>query len=134
MTDLALRKQSVLVVDDHEDLRRVLGRGLSSLGYEVFTAANGADALELTDANAIDAVVTDVHMPEMDGLELIRELRGTHPALRIIAMSGGGSLPADLALEVCQLSGADALLHKPMTAAAVDKLLRSILLAQGEEQ
>jgi CheY-like chemotaxis protein len=83
-------QSTVLLVDDEEFLRRLLSRILSEAGFGVVEAENGAVALET--ARRIDGglglVVTDIHMPVMDGLEFAREFRPLHPAVPILFITG----------------------------------------------
>ncbi len=68
-------KSSILVVDDADSIRHLMRHTLASAGYEVKIAANGHEALELARQYRFDAVFTDIHMPEMDGISLIKALR-----------------------------------------------------------
>ncbi len=65
----------VLVVDDSDSIRELISLTLSEEGYEIDTAVNGMDAQKILDGRIIDLVITDLHMPEMDGIALIREIR-----------------------------------------------------------
>jgi DNA-binding NtrC family response regulator len=85
-------KATILLVEDNESLRDVLYCTLHEAGYRVVTADNGQQALEVSKNTTFDAVVTDILMPEVDGLELIVELRARNESCRIIAMTGGGSM------------------------------------------
>jgi two-component system chemotaxis response regulator CheY len=67
--------KTVLIVDDFEGIRQVIGLTLSNAGYTVLSAINGKDALKHLDGNPISLVVTDLIMPELDGIGLIREIR-----------------------------------------------------------
>jgi len=92
---------TILLVEDEDGLRSLNARGLRSRGYSVIEAANGLEAMEALQAKdgAVDLVVSDVVMPEMDGPTLLRAMRDRNPALKIIFVSGyaqdafGGSLP-----------------------------------------
>ena len=81
---------TILLVEDEEGLRSLNARGLRSRGYSVIEASNGVEALEaLEEKNgAVDLVVSDVVMPEMDGPTLLKTMRGTNPDLKIIFVSG----------------------------------------------
>ncbi len=70
-------KQNVLVVDDSDSIRELISLTLSEEGYEIETAVNGVDALKFLDGRDIDLVITDLHMPEMDGIALIKEIRSS---------------------------------------------------------
>jgi EAL domain-containing protein (putative c-di-GMP-specific phosphodiesterase class I) len=79
---------SALVVDDDEGVRRTTGRVLTALGYDVVEAANGHDALRFLEGKVFDVVVSDISMPEMDGIRLLREIRARDPHVQVILMTG----------------------------------------------
>lgn len=81
----------VLVIDDNDDLRRVLRLFLEEAGFEVEAAANGLRRLQLQREKPACVVVTDLFMPEKEGIETIVELRRQFPQTKIVAMSGGGN-------------------------------------------
>lgn len=112
----------LLVVEDSASLRATLRRMLESAGFEVLEAENGVEGAAALQCEAVDAVITDIVMPDMDGLQLIREVRTHHPGLKILAISGHseGSLNyLDLATKL----GADGVLAKPFD---VDSLVRAM--------
>ena len=101
--------------------------GLAKAGHQVTSAADGKAALRLLGEGQVDLVITDIVMPEMDGLELIRSIRKASPATKIIGMSGGGrGTPSDY-LAIAQSFGAALTLAKPFSLedliAAVDSVL-----------
>jgi CheY-like chemotaxis protein len=106
------RMAHVLVVDDDELMRSLLAVTLGKEGHAVVLARNGREALERLEEHAFHLVVTDMLMPEMDGLQLIMTLRKTKPELPIIAMSGG-SPRSRSCLEQAQELGATCVLAKP---------------------
>ncbi len=120
-------KALILLVDDDCDLRGILGRSLERSGLSVMTAGNGREALERLAAHGADLVVTDLMMPEMSGLELIRALRSGHPALPIIAMSAGAELRGDRSLESASKAGAQVVLEKPFAMQRLIREIRSLL-------
>lgn len=85
-------KITVLLVEDNESLQDVLRCTLEEAGYRVLTADNGHQALQVAESTPFDVVVTDILMPELDGLELIVALKARNTSCRIIAMTGGGSI------------------------------------------
>jgi CheY-like chemotaxis protein len=120
----------VLFVDDEGDVREIARVQLRAAGFEVVTAASGVEALALFDARRFDVVVTDLFMPERDGIELIQDLRAREPGLPIVAISGAS--PHHLtALEVAKELGADATLHKPYGADELVRAIRRVVEAVG---
>ena len=81
----------ILVVDDETGIITVLKEMLLRLHYEVLTAASGSEALDKLTLGGVDLVVTDIVMPDVDGLELISKIQSLYPHLKVIAISGGGA-------------------------------------------
>ena len=104
---------SILVIDDEPALREILSRVLAGAGHHVTGAGNGKEASKALAAAAFDVVLTDVIMPEKDGMQVISELRKKFPEIRIIAMSGGGHVSRDQYLKIAKGLGAHAVLEKP---------------------
>lgn len=77
-----MKNATILVVDDNGSVRKALGRAIESVGYAVFVAASGEEALEILRERHIDAVVSDLHMPVMSGQTLFHVIIGTWPALK----------------------------------------------------
>src|SRR3954468_10053754 len=121
-------KQRILVVDDDASIRRTLSILLNKAGYEVFQAADGSEAVRLWRDRGGDLVITDLHMPEKDGIQTIIELLSHSPGVRIIAMSGGGQAKRLDLLGNASLLGAVLTIEKPFTIdemiAVVDRALR----------
>lgn len=109
----------ILLVDDDESLRKMLRITLAKMGYHVIEAANGNEALRLCQVEIPDLVLTDLIMPEKEGLETITELRRLYPGLKIIAMSGGGRGSAVDYLKFAAKMGASRTLHKPFSNEAM---------------
>lgn len=104
----------LLVADDDADMRQSMKLLLERAGYEVALASNGKGALELQRSRVADVLITDIFMPEIDGLETIERFRREFPKVRIIAMSGGGMrAKGDFYLSTAGVAGADAVLRKP---------------------
>jgi len=85
----------ILLIDDDEGFRGMLQRTLQRAGYEVVASGSGKEGLDLLSRVRVDLVLTDIIMPDMDGLEIIQRLRQTQPSLKIIATSGGGRKKPD---------------------------------------
>jgi DNA-binding NtrC family response regulator len=79
----------ILLVDDQPELRRLYRRNLTKLGYEVVEASNGRAAMELAHQEHFDVVISDVRMPDLSGVELLREIYELDPDLPVVLMSGG---------------------------------------------
>lgn len=105
---------TILLADDDDQVRTMLQRILVQEGYEVIEARDGVEALDLYDPASIDVVVTDIVMPEKEGLETIREIRKMNPAARIIAISGGGRIKPEDYLEWANRIGVDRTFTKPL--------------------
>lgn len=120
----------ILVVDDNAEFRRGLGKALRLHGYDVTEAGDGREAMALLRKNPPDLVITDINMPEMDGIEVLNELRATKTAVPVIAISGGGRVPKSLLLGNASVLGAVETIEKPFELAT---LLRTVerLLAGG---
>jgi CheY-like chemotaxis protein len=116
---------TILVIDDDPQLRRLLARVLKGAGHTVHEAKNGRKGIELFHQIHPALVITDIVMPDTEGIETIRELRGEAPALPILAISGGANLA--LYLEFAAELGATASLAKPFgndeLLSVVEKLL-----------
>jgi len=106
---------SILLVEDDEHLRPMLKLVLERAGHQVQEAGNGNEALEIYNRHPADLVVTDLVMPDKEGLETIRELRRIDPDVKIIAMSGGGRTGIKNYLEMAKSFGADHILAKPFS-------------------
>lgn len=103
----------ILVIDDHSDFRDTLTAMLQSADHDVQSARNGREALDILASTAYDLLITDVLMPEVDGIELLMAMRKMPSRLPVVAISGGGAMPASLALSLSTSLGARAVLFKP---------------------
>lgn len=118
---------SILVIDDDEAVSALFRQFLESAGYSVMLAANGQDGLEKMRANQPDLIITDIMMPEMDGLEIIRAVRTQHPELPIIAISGGmHAIPINF-LPHAKKFGACRVFEKPVPLTALRTAVRELL-------
>ncbi len=117
----------ILIVDDDASLLRVLRRILEDAGHEVTEESNGAWALRRFTGRPSDLVITDIYMPDMDGIQFLMRVREAFPEARIIVMSGGSYLPGESVLEAGSALGADGILAKPFDADEVDRLVTSVL-------
>lgn len=104
----------ILIIDDDPSILTMLKRMLEKAGYEVDTASNGCEGLKKIEYCPPDLLVTDIVMPEKEGLELILHLRKENPGLKIVAISGGGRFNYEGYLNSAKLLGADMIFQKPL--------------------
>ena len=118
---------TVLLIDDDDALRGTMRRILERAGHEVLEAADGREGVALFRRRGADVVVTDLIMPEQEGIETILQLKEEFPSARVLAVSGGGVVGPGGPLGDAALFGADATLAKPFGVAdfqsAVERLL-----------
>jgi|SRR5919197_6153057 DNA-binding response OmpR family regulator len=119
----------ILVIDDHTEIRELLRVTLEAAGYDVAVAPNGREGLEIQRRRPAELVITDIFMPEQEGLETIQELREQTPRPKIIAMSGGGRLGTLEYLPAAREFGADRTLDKPFDCEAMLTAVREMLSA-----
>jgi len=113
----------ILIIDDDEMIRVVFERFLKGKGYAVDCAASGKEGLQLLEIEPPDLVVTDIMMPETDGLEVVLSMHKTHPGIPVIAISGGMNVaPMDF-LPLVKKFGAAKVYYKPVE---LDDLLEGI--------
>ncbi len=103
----------ILVIDDEELVRFTLKQALEKAGHEVVEAADGNDGIAVCRRSPVDLIITDIIMPEKEGIETIVELRRDDPDVKIIAISGGGRIGTKDYLELAQRFGARQVLRKP---------------------
>ncbi|TXT46335.1 MAG: response regulator receiver [Limisphaerales bacterium] len=117
----------ILFVDDDDEFAQTMMRALAASGYLVTRAHNGKEAMQLYAPTTHDLVITDLIMPEMEGVELIVKLRQMHPGTKIIAMSGGGRNEPEAYLSVARRLGACRLLAKPFPLAELMEAVSWVL-------
>ena len=103
-------KGTILVVDDETSIQSLLNEHFTKLGYTVITAENGAIALRKLEESKVDIIVSDIIMPVMDGVELVKRVRIEHPIIRIIMMTGYVSIEN---LLICVQNQVDTVIFKP---------------------
>lgn len=113
----------ILLFDDDRELRGVVRTILEEAGHIVDDAANGDEGVQMYRSDPADIVITDIRMPEKSGNEAILELREEFPDVKIIAISGGGSVGVEMYMRVARKLGADAAIAKPF---APDELLSTV--------
>ena len=117
---------TILVVDDHSVVQRVLSAQLRKGGFEVVTASSGQEALDRLEEQAIDLAITDIAMPEMDGLTLLKHLRSDqrYQALPIVMLTGSGQDEYGLAAKA---EGANEFLTKPTSSRELIETVNRLL-------
>ncbi len=118
----------ILIIDDDEALRPMLGMALERNGHQVTLAENGEVGVKRYIASPPDLVITDIIMPEKEGVETILELRNQQPDVKIIAMSGGGPR-SDVYLKMCHQLGVCCTLTKPFSLERLIEAVDEALLA-----
>jgi DNA-binding response OmpR family regulator len=113
----------ILVIDDDEQIRNMLRIMLQNEGYDVECAPEGKVALVLFSHSPFSLVITDIVMPEKEGLETIMELKQQHPGVKIIAISGGGRVNPGHYLDGARALGAEFTFTKPVK---LDRLLSAV--------
>ena len=96
----------ILLVDDEEPFRRVIKQVLSIAGYDVVEAANGVEAVHQFYEKPADMIITDIIMPEKEGIETVMEIRDKFPAVKIIVISGGGWYGTEIDFDMAEKLGA----------------------------
>lgn len=119
------KRFSILVVDDEPAVRDLVKEILESGGYAVLTASNGREAMKCLRRNIVDLVITDLVMPEQEGIETIRAIRRGQPGLKILAMSGSAAPHLGTA---CKLGAQDSI-QKPFTMESLLAKVESLLTA-----
>ena len=117
----------ILIIDDEREMRSLLREVFQSKGYKVVEAANSENGLKVFQSTPVDLVMTDILMPEKEGLSTIMELKKKNPELKIIAMSGGAVKSANY-LEFARKLGADKVLQKPFDLRSVLQAVKDLLL------
>jgi len=114
----------ILIVDDSDELTQVIAEFLGMCGYSVFTARDGIDALRFMEKETMDVVVSDIHMPRMDGYTLMTEIKSRHPRTPIILITGFSVSEAQkMAFE----KGADAFVAKPFHLKDLKGVIESVM-------
>ena len=123
----------ILVIDDDIQVRQMLKQILERAGYEVADAPDGKEGIELYRQTPTDLIITDIIMPEKEGIETILELRREFPDVKIIAISGGGRFDPDVYLDAAGKFGVARTFRKPVDRKelldAIQELLGDVLVS-----
>lgn len=117
----------ILVIDDDNGVREVIVMTLEAAGHTVDEARDGREGVARFKANPPDLVITDIIMPDKEGIEVIRDLKALVPDVRIIAMSGGGRTGNMDFLDIAKEFGATHILHKPFRPQEMLKIVAQVL-------
>lgn len=117
------RQKRILVVDDEENSRMALSRILTREGYEVSSAGNGLEALDHLRSRPAELIITDINMPEMNGMVFLRELNRSHPASNVIMVTAYGEVESYI--EAMNL-GAFEYINKPVKFEELKKIIEKI--------
>ena len=124
---------NILVIDDDATIQLVFSQFLTSLGYEITQAENGKKGMSMIQETRPDLVITDIMMPEMDGLEILMQLRSNHDSVPVIAISGGmRSLPVNF-LQQAKLFGARYVFEKPVPLEVLRNAVTELLDEEPSE-
>jgi len=121
--------KTILIIDDDETIREYLHCILENEGFTVLEAENGTSGIEMITKNIVDIIISDLIMPEKEGIETIREIKNFRPECRIIAMSGAAN--RDNYLLITKALGADAIIKKPFSREVVLEAISTISTASG---
>lgn len=108
-----ISKGTLLIVDDETSIRSLLKEHLSKLNFDILTAENGEDALRKLEEHKVDIIISDIIMPCMDGVELVKRVRIEHPIVRIIMMTGYVNIEN---LLICVQNQVDTVIFKPFNS------------------
>lgn len=120
---MTLQAKRILVVDDEESARLALSRILTREGFEVASAGNGIEALDFLRANKVEIIITDINMPEMGGLDFLRELNRSYPGTNVIMITAYGEVESYI--EAMNL-GAFEYINKPFKVDELKKIINKI--------
>lgn len=122
-----------MIIDDEPAVRKTLRTYFERAGYQVAEAGDGRTGLRLHGVASADVIITDIFMPDFDGIETIRELRRVAPGVKVIVVSGGDSTGTLNMLEDAKLLGADRAFHKPLKPEELLGAIREMLSQNPQE-
>jgi CheY-like chemotaxis protein len=108
-----MKMARILIIDDDVQILKILRQTLECEGYDVLEASNGKQGIKRYLENPADLIITDIIMPEKDGIEIIIELKRDYPDVKIIAISGGGRIGPEEYLDMSKKLGAQRTFTKP---------------------
>ncbi len=117
----------ILVVDDDDLVRNMICSFLSKSGYTVFEATNGNSGVAMAQEKSPDLVLTDMLMPDKEGIETIMEIKAINPDIKVIAMSGGGKTKNMAFLDMAKQIGAEHIMSKPFKPTALLEIIKTLV-------
>lgn len=120
--------ERILIIDDDDQYRSMLKEMLGRSGYEIVEASDGREGVQLYKENPTDLVITDLIMPEKEGIETIQELKKDFPDVKIIAISGGGRVGPEGYLHLAKMLGAQRTLAKPIEREGLLRTVSELLI------
>jgi two-component system response regulator GlrR len=118
--------RTIVVIDDEVKLTKVLGQLLAKNDFTVHTFEDGRRAMEFLARERADLVITDLYMDHMDGMEIVKTVKNSYPAIKIIVMSGGSQVVDMDCLTVAKMIGADRSLDKPVKLEVLLSTIREL--------
>jgi DNA-binding NtrC family response regulator len=117
----------ILIIDDDVQILNMLRQTLEREGYDVLKASNGKQGIRLYREEPVDLIITDIIMPEKEGIETILELKRDYPDVKIIAISGGGRIGPEEYLDMAEKLGAQRTFIKPVERKQLLNAVRNLL-------
>jgi DNA-binding NtrC family response regulator len=118
---------TILIIDDDKTIVRLLSDVMRNDGYDIFTASNGKQGIQLLSQYAVDLVITDLIMHEMDGMQVISNIKSYYEDIKIIAISGGGKTGPESYLPLAKIIGANEVIKKPFNINQLRTTVRQLL-------
>lgn len=128
-----MERKKILLVDDEEAIRKMVRAILGEEQYAFQEAGNGLDAQTILENEPHDLIVSDVIMPDCDGIELVMAIRSKYPDIKVIVMSGGGRVRAGHYLNLAQKLGAARVFEKPFDTVELRTAVAELLSEEKEE-
>lgn len=128
-----MERKSILLVDDEEAIRKMVKAILGDEFYQFSEASNGLEAQDRLKQSHFDLIITDVIMPDCDGIELVMAVRRKLPDIKVIVMSGGGRVRAGHYLDLAGKLGAAKVFEKPFDTAALRKTVKDLLMPVSKQ-
>ena len=119
-----MASEKILIVDDEEGVRGMLADFFDTLGYQSISAQNGREALDLIEKHHVSLVISDIKMPIMDGIELLKRIKKTHADLDVVLITGYGP---DYSRKVVKEAGASDFITKPFNIDVIEKKVRLLM-------